>query len=314
LSKVHKPALSLILPTRQRIDSLERLLHSLAATANDPDAVEIVLVMDADDAESVAFMFPGLALTRVIVQPGMTMGALNLAGYRASAGVLLMLLNDDVVARTSGWDRTICRCFHDYPDQILLVHCNDLVFEDKLCTFPVVSRRFCELAGGICPPAYKRYRIDDHIEDIFNLLALLGERRTIYLPGVVFEHLHFVVHPEGPRQYFSKEEVLAIDAPEFERLFPARKELALRLKAHIAGSASANQLAAWKNRLEAVHDWRDLRVPGRQRVVGGTWYRMQARVGKAARALARGRERVRTCIRDKGYGGLARAMWRRLCG
>jgi hypothetical protein len=288
------------------------LLHSLAATVADPDAIEIVLVVDADDAESIAFTFPGLPLTRVVVRPGLTMGALNTAGYEASAGKYLMLLNDDVLARTAGWDRAICRCFHDFPDQILLVHCNDLIFEDKLCTFPVVSRRFCDLASGICPPVYQRYRIDDHIEDIFNLLALLGERRTIYLPGVVFEHLHFVVHPEGPRQYFSKEDVLAIDAPEFDRLFPARKELALRLKAQIAGPASPTQMEAWKTRLEAVRDWRDLRVPGRQQVIGGTWYGLQARVAKAARALVRGQDRVRNCIREKGYAGLVKAIYRQL--
>src|SRR5262249_29358493 len=153
---------------------------------------------------SLTFTFRGLPVRRVVVQPGRTMGTLNSAGYDACAGQYVMLLNDDVVARTPGWDRRIRRCFRAHADGILLVHPNDTVFEDRLCTFPVVSRTYCTLAGGVCPSVYARYRIDDHIEDVFNLLGVLGERRIVYLPGVVFEHLNYVLHPAGLRQYFSE--------------------------------------------------------------------------------------------------------------
>ena len=44
-----RPALSLIVPTRQRTDQLSRLLDSLAATTSRPGDVEVVLVIDADD-------------------------------------------------------------------------------------------------------------------------------------------------------------------------------------------------------------------------------------------------------------------------
>jgi hypothetical protein len=302
-----RPPLSLIVPTRQRTDQLLRLLHSLAATAADPGSFEVVLVVDADDPASTAFTFPGLTLRRVIVEPGRTMGALNTAGYDAAAGEYVMLLNDDVVARTRGWDRKVLACFRVCADGILLVHPNDTVFEDKLCTFPIVSRTFCEMAGGICPPGYARYRIDDHIEDVFNLLAVLGERRIVYLPGVVFEHLNFVVHPAGLRQYFSDPHVLAVDAPLFEALLPARKELAVRLKRYIVGEGSREEIEGWQGRLEAVHDSSALRVAGRQRVVGrraGHWGPV-----KTVRAVL---ERARACVRHKGWRGLAWACWKRL--
>src|SRR5205085_12553767 len=108
------------------------------------------------------------------------------------------------------WDRKVRACLGRFRDGIALIHTNDTVFGDKLCTFPIVSRTFCELAGGICPRGYVRYRIDDHIEDVFNLLALLGERRTVYLPEVVFEHQNFVKNASGLRQYFADPEVLAL--------------------------------------------------------------------------------------------------------
>src|SRR5262245_46691892 len=138
------PVLSLIVPTRHRLPSLARLLDSLAATASHPEAVEVVLVVDADDPASAAVRHPALTVRPVVLPPGRTMGRLNQAGYEASRGEVVMLLNDDVVARTPGWDEAIRDCFRGYPDGVLLVHVNDTLMRRALCTFPVVSRRFCE--------------------------------------------------------------------------------------------------------------------------------------------------------------------------
>jgi glycosyltransferase involved in cell wall biosynthesis len=297
---------SLIVPTRQRPAQLARLLDSLAATAARPEALEVVLVIDADDPASAGVAHGRLALKRVIVPPGLPMGALNTAGYEASAGDWLMLLNDDVIARTPGWDNRFRACFRRAPDGIALVHANDTLFRDRLCTFPVVSRTFCRLAGGICPREYLRYRIDDHIEDVFNLLAVLGARRVFYLPDVVFEHCNTVALPQGGLTYESDPAVLAVDAPRFEALFAARKELALLLREYVAGGAGEAARDGWRRRLGAVPDSFALRVPGRQRLdLTGRFH--QGR--EQAVALL---QRARECVRRKGCAGLVRAFARRL--
>jgi hypothetical protein len=167
------------------------------------------------------------------------------------------------------------------------------------------------LAEGICPADYVRYRIDDHIEDIFNLLGILGEHRTFYLPEVVFEHSNFVENSHGVRQYFSDEEILALDAPRFEALFAARKELALRLKKHLAPLASQAEIANWWDRLEAVEDSFALRVPGRQLVVASVGYRFRTQMRTGVRILNAGVERIMACIRTKGFRGLVNAVWKR---
>jgi hypothetical protein len=301
-----RPTFSLIVPTRQRPAQLGRLLDSLAATAARPQALEVVLVIDADDPASARVDHARLALKRVIVRPGLPMGALNGAGYEASSGDYLMLLNDDVVARTPGWDTRFRACFRRFPDGIALLHPNDTLFRDVLCTFPVVSRTFCRLAGGICPPTYRRYRIDDHIEDVFNLLAVLGERRVLYLPDVVFEHVNTVALPQGGQAYMSEPATLALDAPHFEALFAERKQLALRLREYVAGGTSPAARGAWRRRLEAVSDSFSLRVPGRQRLD----LRGRLHLGREwAAALL---EQARGCVRRNGYGGLVRAVARRL--
>ncbi len=300
-----RPTLSLIVPTRRRLEQLSRFLDSVARTAKHPAAIEVVLVVDADDPESGAVRHDGLTLKHVVVPPGRTMGALNAAGYEAAAGEYVMLLNDDVVARTRGWDETALRCCRRFPDGIVLIHVNDTLSRDHLCTFPLVSRTFCELAGGVCPRDYLRYRIDDHIEDVFNLLALLGERRTAYLPDVVFEHFNAIEDPEAGRVCVPDPDVLAHDGPRFLGLFGARKELALRLLDYVEGGTPPAVLAERRRRLGALTDPFALRVPGRQRVERALWRKLTAPAVTFCRRVGR-------CYARGGYRGLARAAARRL--
>jgi hypothetical protein len=226
----------------------------------------VILVVDADDRDSLDFRFAGLTVRRVIVEPGLPMGTLNTEGYRAATGAYLMLLNDDVVARSPAWDRQVRACFRGFPDDIVLVHTNDTLLREVLCPFPIVSRTFCELAGGICPTTYLRYRIDDHIQSIFKLLGPLGEDRMVYLPDVVFQHDNYVVQPAGHREYHSDAKVLAVDARQFDALAPERKELAVRLKQHIVDQARARDQRLWRSRLENTQDPPALVTPRRLRV------------------------------------------------
>ncbi len=305
-----RPVLSLIVPTRHRPAQLRCFLDSLTATAARPESLEVVLVVDADDPASQAVRHDRLALKHVVGPPGRTMGSLNADGGAAAVGDYLMLLNDDVVARTRRWDETILTCLRGFPDGVVLAHVNDTLMRENLCTFPVVSRVFRDMAGGICPREYVRYRIDDHVEDVFNLMAYLGERRTVYLPDVVFEHLNAVEHPEAGRVYLSDPAVLALDAPRFDALFASRKELALRLLDYVEGGTSPDVLASRRRELAGITDPFALRTPGRQRVVrtASAWSRGLQYLAKSGAMLMK---RVRDRVRREGYRGLARAAGRK---
>ena len=95
--------------------------------------------------------FKGLGLVKVVVPPGLNMGALNMAGYRASSGEHIMLTNDDIIVRTKAWDERTLAAFQSFPDDIALVHVSDTIQEDNLCIFPFVSRKFCEFSDGVRP-------------------------------------------------------------------------------------------------------------------------------------------------------------------
>src|SRR5438552_6836019 len=62
--------ISLIVPTRRRSDQLRRLLASLADTVARPESLEVVLVLDADDPDSVHVKEKRLPIQHVIVPPG----------------------------------------------------------------------------------------------------------------------------------------------------------------------------------------------------------------------------------------------------
>lgn len=303
------PTLSLIVPTRGRPDPLRRFLDSLAATTSHPAKLEVILVIDHDDPESHSISHPRLPIRHIVGPPGRTMGELNVAGFEASVGAFVMLLNDDVVVQTRGWDAVLLRAASRFPDQIVLVHVNDTLMREHLCTFPLLSRRFCEIVGGICPTTYRRYRIDDHIEDIFNLLAALGERRTVYLPDVIFEHRNAAERPGTERLYEPDPAILAEDAPRFDALFPARKELALRLLEIFEGRIDPALTASREEQLAGITDPFALRTLGRQIVVRAAWWRRHP--GLLTQALRAGR-RVRNRYRLSGSRGLLRAIGRRL--
>jgi hypothetical protein len=97
---------------------------------------------------------------------------------------------------------------------------------------------------GVCPSQYRRYRIDNHIYDTYNILALLGHRRIVYLPDVIFEHLNkqtasdakgkkFVLEEkfksDDGKVYIPNPEILKFDAPLFDSLIETRKQDALKL-------------------------------------------------------------------------------------
>ena len=240
---------SFIVPTRQRTGQLRRLLDSVKAATRNLDEVEVILVVDEDDLETAQFEYEGVSAKRVLVPASFGMGELNMSGYRAATGRYLMLLNDDVILRTRGWDERVLAEFQSYPDRMVLVHVNDLVFRDTLCIFPIVTREFCLLAGGICPEAYLRYRIDDHIQGIFELLGVLGRTRRIFLADVVFEHTNIEA---GGVHYRVDPSVHEFDSWVFHSLLDERRRVALEAMKCIDGGLHSEEYPTWKKELERV--------------------------------------------------------------
>ncbi len=254
---------SFLLPTRERPDLVRRFCQSVLETAADPENIEIVLAVDEDDAVSQNITQDRLSTTKIIMRKGLTMGSLNRACYDASKGRYVMLINDDVILRTKNWDKIIISAIARFEDDIALIHTNDLLFKEKLCTFPILSRRACDEIG-ICPSEYQRYRIDDHIYDTYNILAYLGHRRIVYLPDVIFEHDNYVHGHQGNtgqifksdenKVYVPNQEIIESDARIFDKKREERKQDALKLAELINKSSYERKHLVYRATLKDIKD------------------------------------------------------------
>ena len=125
-SNMTLPVISLLLPTRGRPALVERFFQSVVEMTAHPERVEVVLYIDEDDCGSHHLDCPGIRVTKII-GPRMTMGAYNAACLEKATGSIIMLVNDDMVIRTKGWDERIVALDGSFPDGIYLVYGNDLL-------------------------------------------------------------------------------------------------------------------------------------------------------------------------------------------
>ena len=185
-----KPLISLLLPTRGRSTLVERLFKSIVETTSQLERVEVILYIDEDDTGSHYLDSEDVSVVRII-GPKMSMGAYNSACLARAQSNIIILINDDMVIQTPGWDRKIVEMDAEFTDKIYLAYSNDLNKGRSLCTFPILSRRTCELLVEPYPIVYQGAFIDVHLFDIFKRVQHAGFDRIRYLDDVIFEHLHY---------------------------------------------------------------------------------------------------------------------------
>jgi hypothetical protein len=228
-----KKRISLLLPSRGRPWLVERFLRSVAAESAHPELIEVVLCVDDDDTASHGIAFDELALKLVIV-PRQTMGAYNTICLDHASGQITVAVNDDIIVRTQGWDEKVRELDARYPDGVYLGYANDLFKGHKMSTFPILSRRTCQLLAEPYPHIYKGAFIDVHLMDIFRRLEKRGHDRIAYAADIVFEHVHYRNNPDALDATYRDRSRFGDDLA-FIGLIEARGLEADRLSAHISG-------------------------------------------------------------------------------
>jgi glycosyltransferase involved in cell wall biosynthesis len=183
------PFISLLMPTRGRPELAERFIASVLTHSSQLARVEVVIYVDDDDTGSHHIASELVAVKRII-GPRINMGACTKVCLEAARGDIIVLANDDMVIRTTGWDAKLAELHAGIPDGIYLAYANDLFKDSSVCTFPILSRATCKMLGEPFPAAYRGAFIDTHLMDIFRRLQHAGFDRVRYLKEVVFEHLH----------------------------------------------------------------------------------------------------------------------------
>lgn len=223
--------ISLLLPTRARPLLVKRLFQSIIDYTTDLDDLEIIMCLDEDDHESHGIEDSRLQIIKKI-GPRSSMGTYNTKCLEGSNGNIIMLMNDDLVVLTPGWDRIIIDHFRSIPDRIYLAYPNDSEAGHSMCTFPIMSRQTCDILSKPYPKEYDALYIDAHIFDIFTRLKHLGYNRIFYLRDVVFDHRHFINGKVRPDASYSHKNRFT-DAMTFISLRHLRQVSAQRLVSSI---------------------------------------------------------------------------------
>lgn len=182
--------ISVLVPTRHRVQRLHRLLESFARTTVRPDTAELVFRIDDDDQDSAALLadFP----YPVLVGP-------RLQGYRSlplffeemrakATGDLFITGNDDIVFQTPDWSTLLIAEANKYPDGIFALGVE--THNAGHFPFPVISRKAVDCMGRIHHP--ELFWGDVYLRDVF---AAFG--RAIRVHTVTIDH-EWIGHAPDP--------------------------------------------------------------------------------------------------------------------
>ena len=152
-----KNLITVMLPTRERPNLVERSVRSLLKLAKDPSTIEILVAYDEDDTQSIRY-FSSQRWHNLIEEFGSNSmqfktppwGYQNLHNYynllaEQSNAHWLMLWNDDAVMETQYWDQQVA-INQTYPGLLKITTSN---FKKDLALFPLVPRAWIEMFGSL---------------------------------------------------------------------------------------------------------------------------------------------------------------------
>lgn len=97
---------------------------------------------------------------------------------------VLVVASDDFVPMIQGWDDHISRTLDRLDTEDIALWCPD-ARQDRICTIPVMTRKYFDRDGYVFHPSYRSYFCDDEWTTVARMRAKL-ER----VPGPLFLHNH----------------------------------------------------------------------------------------------------------------------------
>jgi hypothetical protein len=184
--------ISLVTPTRKRLDGLKRMWHSALDTAKEPDKIELVLYIDHDDIETVNGYHELRNQDNIVViisdpdKPKEIYTNLHNICCEASTADIFFQCVDDIVFRTDNWDEIVINKFNEFDDKIAYLFPDDCHWGSKFGTHGFFHKAWYNALGHISPPYFTVDWADNYINDIAKAVD-----RWIYLENVIIEHMHW---------------------------------------------------------------------------------------------------------------------------
>lgn len=178
--------IALLLPSRGRPESIERLLRSVEKTVGSPHQVNVHIRVDDDDEAMRGRMEDirrsSAIKTVFVVGPRKPIGTMWNDLWKQADADIYMLCADDMVFESKGWDEKVREHFKDDPFK--LVFGRDDLVNSQQANHWFVSREGCDLLGYFCPEGFEVWYPDTWVYRIYFSAA-----RNVYDPTIHIPHL-----------------------------------------------------------------------------------------------------------------------------
>lgn len=175
--------ISILCPTRNRLDAMRRLVQSARETAANPTEIEFIFYVDEDDEPSAA-LADELDAT-VVRGPRIVLSEMWNRCWDEAKYDVAMHCGDDIIFRSRDWDLHVLYAFERFPDKIVLVHGRDGYQDANLATHGFRHRNWVNATGYFVPPYFSSDYNDTWVTEVADALG-----RRVYVPEVYTEHMH----------------------------------------------------------------------------------------------------------------------------
>jgi hypothetical protein len=187
--------ISILVPTRERMNNRLTLLFSILTTVNDINNVNIYYGVDKDDPtletiKKVALAIPALNIIE-INNDGKFIGLGKMWNILANETTeeIISMIGDDMVFKTKDWDVKILQEFENIPsDKIKAVHCNDDCHKSALAVNLFCHRNYIKAVGQFMREEFQINWVDQWLHQVFNSVG-----RIVYRDDIMIEHRHWVL-------------------------------------------------------------------------------------------------------------------------
>jgi len=193
--------ISLLCPSRERLNKFITFTSSVFTTVNNINNVEIMLGVDDDDpkidsyrriAKNLNFVTLIVFESKLFKEEGLS-GLWNIMADRCT-GDIISMVGDDMIFKTNDWDKKIIDTFQEQKDNIHLIHCNDgmrgpgnkYAAVEPLAVNSFIHRDYVNAVGRYVQTEEPNIFQDTYLDTLFKALG-----RKIYYHDIMIKHLHF---------------------------------------------------------------------------------------------------------------------------
>mgnify|MGYP003136998943 CR=1 FL=1 len=188
---------SLLVPSRERLNLKLTLISSIITTVKDINNVELIFGIDEDDPtrDTVYKMAEAIPFVKIVdvKNEGKFIGINKIWNllYPHAEGDILGYIGDDMIFKTPDWDEKILEEFNENnlpDDKIKLVHCYDGIRNhDEICVNAFLHKKYIDIIGYLCREEFLIEWSDQWLYQTFKAFDRIKWRKDIHI-----QHNHWI--------------------------------------------------------------------------------------------------------------------------